>query len=248
MRKIRNSISSAFRSLTRKLTAIWLWFVVSVVSTALLVSYHILRGGLTSSNWWNDVYFLTSTFLLGTIVSFIFYYLVVFVPERRRRNVIKGNLQKFYSELKYNILEQIIVASEKGGRTDLSPDSGTIEKLLAIDEFKKAYEGGREGNEGFYAFQNYIGQDVPEYQEIVFCFHILSKQIDFVLHNVSITDQRVFDFFKNLELYLTKVERIGPGYYEERFLSRFIWEIFAGFSIIDGYRGYDIIEKMIEDI
>jgi hypothetical protein len=47
---------------------------------------------------------------------------------------------------------------------------------------------------------------------------------------------------------LFRLERIGPGYDEEKVLSRFVWEIFGGFSWVEGYRGYDIVERMIEDI
>ena len=58
----------------------------------------------------------------------------------------------------------------------------------------------------------------------------------------------MFDFLKRLEMLLFRLERIGPGYDEEKVLSRFVWEIFGGFSWVEGYRGYDIVERMIEDI
>ena len=45
-----------------------------------------------------------------------------------------------------------------------------------------------------------------------------------------------------------RLAKIGPGYDEEKVLSRFIWEIFGGWDWVEGDRGYDIIEKMIEDI
>ena len=51
-----------------------------------------------------------------------------------------------------------------------------------------------------------------------------------------------------LEMFLIRLERIGPGYNEEKILSGFIWEIFAGWNSIHGYQGFDIVEKMIDDI
>lgn len=48
--------------------------------------------------------------------------------------------------------------------------------------------------------------------------------------------------------FLIRFEKMGTGYDEEKVLSRFIWEIFAGWSYVEGDRGYDIIEKMIEEI
>ena len=77
---------------------------------------------------------------------------------------------------------------------------------------------------------------------------MLSKQIDFVLHNYAIDDQNVFDFFKRLELLLMNLQANGAGYIESKPLCRFIWEIFAGWSFVDGYRGYDIVQKTIEDL
>jgi hypothetical protein len=39
-----------------------------------------------------------------------------------------------------------------------------------------------------------------------------------------------------------------PGYDESKRLCGIIWEIYAGFDVITGFRGYDIIEKAISDI
>jgi hypothetical protein len=47
---------------------------------------------------------------------------------------------------------------------------------------------------------------------------------------------------------LLRLERCEPGYDESKPLCAFIWEIFAGWHWVEGYRGYDIIEKMIDDI
>ena len=87
--------------------------------------------------------------------------------------------------------------------------------------------------------------DADEFREIILNFQVLSKQIEFVLHNYAIDDPRVFDFFKRLEAFLFRMQYLKPGYDESKALCRFIWEIFAGFNFVDGYRGYDIIEKMI---
>ena len=166
--------------------------------------------------------------------------------------VIKVNLKQQYADVKKAILHEVISASRKGGRTDLMiVDSYTIERLLTTDGFREAFEGGKEGHGGFYAFRNYMSEgDVPEYQEIIINLQILSKQIDYVLHNYPIKDGNIFGFFKRLEGLLIRLENRSTGYYEdeEGMLSSFIWEVFSGYSIIEGYRGYDIVEKMIEEI
>lgn len=61
-------------------------------------------------------------------------------------------------------------------------------------------------------------------------------------------DEKLFSFFKRLELMLLSLQRSQPGYDEAKPLCRFIYEMFSGFNIVEGHRGYDPIEKMIADI
>ncbi|MBC8339941.1 MAG: hypothetical protein H8E39_14770 [Alphaproteobacteria bacterium] len=224
------------------------WFSFVLIAYFLLAAYDLLDFRYTQREWWDEIYNISSGLLGGALISFLFYFLVVFIPEQKKRHIIKTNLRKMYANVKRDILYQVIFASQKGGRADLSADSETVERLLMVDGFKNAFMSGREGDEGFYAFRNYIGDDVPEYREIILNLEVLSKQIDFVLHNYPITDVKVFDFFKRLEVFLMRLTKIGPGYEEEKVLSNFIWEIFGGWDWVEGDRGYDIIEKMIEDI
>ena len=90
--------------------------------------------------------------------------------------------------------------------------------------------------------------DTFEFRDIVLNLQMLSKQIEFVLHNYTMDDQRLFDFFKRLEMMLLKLQQSTPGYDESKALCGFIYEVYAGWSWLDGYRDYDIIEKMIADI
>ena len=187
-------------------------------------------------------------FLIGGLISFLFYFLVIYIPEQKKRRIIKVNLRRLYADIKHDLLYQVIFASQKGGREDLSADSETVERLLTVDGFNAAFRGGSGAHEGFYAFCNYISSDVHEYREIIRNLQVLSKQIDYILHNYPLTDEKMFNFFKRLDVFLFRLEKIGLGYDEEKVLSGFIREIFGGFSLVEGYRGYDIIEKMIEDI
>ena len=66
----------------------------------------------------------------------------------------------------------------------------------------------------FYAFQNQMKDDTPEFRQIVLNLEMLSKQVEFVLHNYSIGDQTAFDFFKRLELGLMQIRANGAGYDE----------------------------------
>lgn len=223
------------------------WFVVNVIVLIAFVSAHFAFDH-SSIKWWPDVFAIATNLLAGGLVSFLFYYLVVYLPESRKKSIIKSNLQKMYNNIKLDILWQIVHASMKGGRCDLTPDFDFVEGLMSPATFKKAFEGGSEGDEGFYAFQNQMSDETPEFQQIVQGLTMLSKQIEFALHNYSIEDQEVFDFFKRLELMLMSLRRNGAGYNESKPLCRFIWEVYAGWNWIDGDIGQDPIKKMIGDL
>jgi len=116
------------------------------------------------------------------------------------------------------------------------------------EAFKKTFGQGREANEGFYAFQNQMHEDTPEFMSIIRNIKLLSRQIEFVLYKYDIEDQQQFELIKRLEFFLLSLQEARPGYDESKELCRFIWDIFAGWDSINGYVGYDRIERLIEDI
>ena len=241
-----------YRNILGLLSRILFWFLVNLLFFILVVTNNFLHVVYTETGFWTAFYNISSPFLIGGLISFLFYFLVVHIPERKKRRIIKVNLKQQYANVKEAILHEIISASQKGGRTDLMiVDSCTIKKLLTIDGFREAFEDGTEGHEGFYAFRNYMSKgDVPEYREIIINLKVLSKEIDYVLHNYPIKNEKIFGFFKHLEGLLIRLENRSIGLYqdEEERLSSFIWPVFSGYSIIEGDLGYDFVEKMIEEI
>jgi hypothetical protein len=214
----------------------------------LLVVHFGPYGNLRTLWWWPDAFAVGVNLLTGGIISFLFYFLVVVIPESRKKSIIKSNLRRLYRDIKRDILWQVIFASIKGGRVDLTTSVEEVDKLMNVENFKAAFAHGSEADEGFYAFENQMSGETPEFREIVLNLQMLSKQIEFALHNYVMDDQKAFDFFKRPELLLMKLPSSGAGYDESKPLCRFIWEMFTGFNWIEGYRGYDPIEKTIESI
>ena len=202
-------------------------------------------GDFSHEKWWPDGFAVGTNLLAGSLVSFLFYFLVVYVPERRKKRIIIDNLRRMYRGIKRDILYSVIFASQKGGRRDLEAGSETIEALMTPAGFRNAFEKGREADEGFYAFENQMSDSTWEFQQIVLSLEMLSKQIEYLLHNFTIEDQKAFDFFKRLELHLMRIRSNGAGYDESKQLCSFIWEIFAGWDPIDGYVQHDEVQEMI---
>ena len=230
---------------------VFVWFAVVLISYCIVISNHYLRFFDIEPKTWQEIYHVSSPILVGGLTSFLFYFLVVHLPTRHKNRIVKANLKQKYVDVKKEILYQVIFASREGGRTDLVASPQTVEQLSTVEGFRSAFQEGKSSTEGFYAFCNYINTDEAShlFKEIILNLRILSKQIEFVLHNYPITDKRVYDVFKHLESVLMHIDTLRPGeYYDAEHLSKFIYSVFAGSSFVDGRRDYDIIEKTIEDI
>ncbi|MYA30143.1 MAG: hypothetical protein F4Y31_02815 [Gammaproteobacteria bacterium] len=249
MKLIRKRGATSAQKVPKLLSSVFFWFVLTLVLFVLAVGSEYLGIFLASRPWWDRLYGLSTPFLTGGLVSFFFYFLVVWVPEHRKRKAIKNDFRKFYRDLKEDIAVQIIFASKKGGRKDLRVDGNTEKRLVTVGGFREAFSGGREADEGFYAFSNGLDEGGGEFQEIQWLLRMLAKEIDYVLHNYTITDAKTRKFFKRLEVRLLGLGELKVDDYEDnKLLCRFIYEIFAGFTHVTGNRGYDIVEKMIEDL
>lgn len=245
--RVVSGSTQAMKSKIRKILGrVSLWLALNIVLFAGLLGIDL--SPIAKPLWWDEVTPLATSMLAGGLVSFFFYWLVVYEPERRKRHTIKKNLSKMYLRIKEDILYQVVFASQKGGRTDLQPSQDTIKNLMTVEGFKASFSAGRAADEGFYAFQNQMSDDTYEFREIVLNLELLAKQIEFVLHNYTMEDEHLFDFFKRLELILLRLRHSSPGYDESKPLCSFIYEIFSGWSPIDGYLGYVVIDKMIADI
>ena len=240
-----NFLIARFKS---ALTNVACWFAITISVLAVLLYCQFLTRAPSIYQWWPEAFPLLTGFLLNALVSFLIYYLGVALPGHRKKKVIKSNLQRTYASIKEDILWQIVFASKKGGRHDLSTGSDEVRDLLHIDAFKAAFEKGKLGDEGFYAFENQMSSESDEFKEIIICFQLLQRQIDFALQNYEIFDQRVFDFFARLGRFLQRAQHFTPGYDESKPLCIFIWQIFAGFEPNEGYTGYDVIQKFIDEM
>lgn len=191
---------------------------------------------------------LNAALSIGTsgVVSFIFYYVVNERLERRRGELVRSGALRAYRDAKRNIAVAILHASEKGGRHDLSANTNTIEAALTPQGFRALIGDGREADEGFYAFQNQMSEKTPEFDEIIFNLRSMGRAFDRLIDAGSIDDEDTYNKFARLNALVRRIEYNGAGYDESKRLCSFIWEVFAGWSMDNGYRDYDPVERAIE--
>jgi hypothetical protein len=95
-------------------------------------------------------------------------------------------------------------------------------------------------------FENKL--DEHHLKELIKKAEIFRDEIAFVLNNVDIPSEAPFEFLKRLSAVIYSVQDATLGCDETKLFARFLWEVFAGFSWVTGYRERDIIPEMIEAI
>jgi len=166
--------------LSRKI--IWVAFVVSLITLVVIL---ILEPDSLAE--------IILSLLTNVVASFFLYFLVVVLPELRTRQRIKANCFKSYRYRKRVLLHALVSASIKGGRDDLELSGESIDRLMSPEGFRKSFEHGHEADEGIYAFSNYIQNNENEFREIIFELRLIARQLEYVLNNCDISDDKLFD-------------------------------------------------------
>jgi hypothetical protein len=77
---------------------------------------------------------------------------------------------------------------------------------------------------------------------------LVGQEAELLLASTDIPDDEAFEFLKRLSAAIRSLRDTTLGYDETKPFARFLWEVFAGWDWITGYRKADIIKQMIESI
>jgi len=192
-----------------------------------------------SSSLMNFVYAIS----ISIIAASIFYVFNIYLPEQKRKNIIKHNFEEQYIYFKKKSIYIFLSTLGKFSNAKLE------EELCDLGEFKKYFK------EKYSNDQNRWDKVYDELngillKDLLVQLDILRDEVSFVLNNVEINDENVFSFFQLLSqsVYGYRLRDINLDYDEKRVLMSFLWELFAGWSFADGYREDDIVKLMIEKI
>lgn len=120
-------------------------------------------------------------------------------------------------------------------------------RLTDQGEFRKYFkEAVNESQNRWHVLLN--GSNDRLLKDLLVELEILMNEVSYVLNNVTVEDPDVFSFFKRLSQAVYKLKNTTLAYDDKKQLSQFLWDLFAGWSFIDGYREDDIVSVMIEKI
>jgi hypothetical protein len=182
---------------------------------------------------------------VGFLVSLIFYLLVVWYPGRRRRNTIRHSLEERYRSFKEGVIDILLNAGDRGGGVPY--DADLVSRLLDLRAFRSFFkEPVSESQDRWHTVLN--GLDESLLRELLIELEMFLNEVTFVLSNVDIRDRDTFSFFKRLSEAVYRLRNCTSGYDEVKPLSQFLWELFAGWSFVEGYADKDIVKVMIDKI
>ncbi len=218
-------------------------FVASVFGYAALVAYQ--AGAYPEGH----PIFTAAVSLIGSVIAaFILYYLAIALPEIRKRQRIKKSCLANYIYRKRLLLHAVVSGSICGGRLDLTLSPAEIDRLMSVVEFRKTFGQGKEADEGFCAYSNYIHKDEAEFRAATFQLSLIVRQMDYILNNYDIENAELFEVVKNMEDVLFSARLLHADYDDIKRVAGLLYSLFSGLSLSAGYRDYDPIEKAIRSL
>jgi hypothetical protein len=201
---------------------------------ALAQCMSLANGGL-----WIDVRSLANSILINLLAAYLFFLLIVHLPSFRQREVMRNNLRTRYMDFKTAIIGHFLAIA------DGSYASGLVAKLCDIKEFRNYYK--EDNSARWYSIANSLNRNRFQVDEILVELAILQAEVSFVLNKVEIHDERVLAFFKSLSSTMYRLEHRDSDD-DVKSLMQFMWQLFAGWSWVNGYAEEDVVQTLIEKI
>ncbi|MFT3929208.1 MAG: hypothetical protein QM709_02820 [Spongiibacteraceae bacterium] len=199
----------------------------------------LLAPILYSLSWPNSIVFNLS---IGYISSVIFWILVVYLPDKHRRKLLRENLAIRCRDFRYEIVQVLIWAAGGSETTKLIDE-------LASNHIKFNEYFSANNRERWYAALNGIQGSEMRMHELLLAMRIFSDEVAYVINNVAIDDPTAHRMFRGLSESIYRLQESEADLYDRvKSFGGSLWGILARWNFIDGQLEEDVIEKMINRI
>ncbi len=178
---------------------------------------------------------------VGVLVSLFVYVLVVRIPERKKRQRLKANLRRQYSNLKEECITNFLFTCNRSASLDL------VDQLKDRVTFERYFkEKVTPDQERWDVVLN--GMNDQTVAAIVQELSIFRREVEFTLTAIDVDDPQVFAFLRDLTRVLHRTVDWSSGYDEIKPMAQFVWTMHTGWDWVQGYTGKDAISDMIDAI
>ena len=230
-----------------------IWMVIFfAVSAALVVLAHenpfartalcdviLACPRLDQGGFWKK---LTYDVGMGSLMSIVFYALLVRVPEERKRRRLKASLTNHYRMFKEDSISLFVGAADGSYRPEHV--KSLMDQSAFRTYFKEDVDGG--GDRWGRAITNLNDHTL---QELIVGMEVFRDEITYVLDNGDIALDKAFEFLKSLSFSLHFARSTAALDYDSaKQLARFYWRILSGWDWVTGYPEEDVVEAMIKTL
>jgi hypothetical protein len=188
--------------------------------------------------FWNKIIYDIS---VGTVLSVIFYALLVKTPEGIKRRRMRRGLERHYNTFKRSCLAVIVLV------VNGSYNSESLELLLDKATFRQHFQRDPETKASKWdTFLNNVSEE--DIREILIHVELLREEITYVMNNTDIENDDALEFLKWLGSHAHWLKDSSPSYDGVTRLSGFLWSALSGWNGSNGYRQPDVIEAFISKI
>lgn len=176
---------------------------------------------------------------VGFLTGVFLWFLVSWIPEQRKRAILKSNLKRHYHNFKEDVIQILLRAS------DGSHDSDLPKQLSDYQKFQEFFRANQRKN--WFAALNGL-QENPDYlNDLLVELELLANEVSYALNNLNIADEEVHAYFKRLSQHIYRLKSSTVFTDDQvKYLGSFLWEILAQWSLIHGQRKSDIVQDIIE--
>ena len=182
---------------------------------------------------------------VGLFSSSIFYYCVVYIPERQKRKRVRIRLQEQYRSIKLDIIDLLLMLSNSQ-----SYPYRDRENLLDQQEFKRFFKCAVSLDmDRWDAVANGLEENEYHFHELLHYLRLLNEEIRQAMIVIDIDDEEITGYLIHCSQVLSRMDIIQNDYEDIKLLCRnLLWPLYTGYSSAVGYQDTDVTQDVIDRI
>jgi hypothetical protein len=211
-----------------------IWAVLGLSIIALIVSIYSAPN--------KDNFLVIHSLSMGLLASSIFYFLVVVLPEKRRKLRAKNALIAQYNEFKLSCISTFLIASH-------SLEYPNREMLLDIGEFRRYFKNKHKNGKVRWEFlEKSLQESKYLLGDILYQLEIFDQELRYLRSQIDVHDEEASDFIRNTSQIIHRLKSTENENEDIKILMSNLWQIFTGWSWSEGYLKKDIIQTMLQKL
>lgn len=194
--------------------------------------------------FWNTLFYDIG---IGTLMSTVFYGLLVKVPEMSKRRRLRQHLQTSYKLFRQDVTSQLFFAADNGS----SVNYGDVLAYSPMSEFRTYFKGASDKVKGDRWHDVANGMTNIIRKDLTVALTLLRDDVAYVLNVLDIADDKSFELLHSLQRSVSHVLLDSAEGDQDRSLLDLLWRLMAGWSWSEGYPknpNDDRVQRLIDKI